>query len=46
MKNLFKLLWAYKLWWLLPMVLMLLAFGVMLYLTNATDDSPFIYTIF
>ncbi len=46
MKNLWNLLWAYKWWWMIPMGLMLLLFGLLLYLTNATDDSPFIYTVF
>lgn len=46
MNNLFKLLWTYKWWWLAPITLMAIVFALLLYLTNATDDSPFIYTVF
>lgn len=46
MKSLLELLWSYKWWWLIPMGLMLLVFVALLYLANATDDSPFIYTVF
>ena len=34
-----------KKWWLLPIVLVLLAFGVLLFL-GTTGAAPFIYTLF
>ncbi len=37
---------ANKRWWLLPMVLLLLAFGVLLILAQSSAIAPFIYTLF
>lgn len=41
--------WAFmfthKKWWLLPIVLMLLALGILLFL-GSTGAAPFIYTLF
>ncbi len=39
-------LWRRKLWWLMPMVLLLLVFGVLLLLAQTTGIAPFIYTLF
>ncbi|TMC60594.1 MAG: hypothetical protein E6J26_01430 [Chloroflexi bacterium] len=39
-------LWQNKLWWLIPMVLMLLLFGVLLVFASATGVGPFIYSLF
>jgi hypothetical protein len=33
-------------WWLFPMVVVLLLFGVLLLLASATPLGPFIYTLF
>ena len=33
-------------WWLLPMVVVLLLFGILLILASATPLGPFIYTLF
>jgi hypothetical protein len=42
--------WAYakvrKKWWLLPIVLMLLAVGALLVFAQGSALAPFIYTIF
>ena len=35
-----------KKWWLLPMVLVLLIFGVLIVLTSGSAVAPFIYTLF
>ncbi len=37
--------WERKLWWLIPMVLMLLAFGLLIMFTQGTALAPFIYTL-
>jgi hypothetical protein len=41
--------WGYlrvnKKWWLLPIVVMLLAFGILIFLSG-TSLAPFIYTLF
>lgn len=39
-------LWARKLWWLIPMVAVLLMFGLLLIFANASGIGPFIYTLF
>jgi len=39
-------LWQNKLWWLIPMVLVLLLFGVLLVFASATGVGPFIYSLF
>lgn len=39
-------LWARKLWWLIPMVTMLLLFGLLLIFASASGVGPFIYTLF
>jgi drug/metabolite transporter superfamily protein YnfA len=41
-----KFLWARRLWWLIPMVVMLLLFGFLLVFANASGIAPFIYTLF
>jgi hypothetical protein len=35
-----------KRWWLLPMVAVLMLFGVLLILASATPLGPFIYALF
>jgi competence protein ComGC len=46
----FSDLWGFlkerKKWWLLPMVLVLLLFGVLIVLTSGSAIAPFIYTLF
>ena len=39
-------LWQRKLWWLIPMVAVLLLFGLLLIFANASGVAPFIYTLF
>lgn len=39
-------LWARKLWWLIPMVVVLLVFAIVLVFTATNPLGPFIYTIF
>jgi competence protein ComGC len=35
-----------KKWWLLPMILVLLLFGVLIVLTSGSAIAPFVYTLF
>jgi len=37
---------ARKKYWLVPIVVILLAFGVLIVLTSGTAIAPFIYTLF
>jgi drug/metabolite transporter superfamily protein YnfA len=39
-------LWQRKLWWLIPMVTVLLLFGILLIFASASGVGPFIYTLF
>ncbi len=39
-------LWGRKLYWLVPMVLVLMVFGILLALASTTGVAPFIYTLF
>jgi hypothetical protein len=39
-------LWRRKLWWLIPMVSVLLVFGLLIVFAQATAVGPFIYTLF
>jgi uncharacterized membrane protein len=44
--ELLRLLWRQRLWWLIPMVTILLVFGLALIFATATGLGPFIYTLF
>jgi hypothetical protein len=44
--ELLSFLWSRKLWWLLPMVILLLVFGLLLIFATASGLAPFIYTLF
>ncbi len=44
--ELFRFLWARKLWWLMPFVVALLLVAVLLLVGEATGIAPFIYTLF
>lgn len=44
--ELLRYLWAQRLWWLVPMVIVLLAFGLLLMFATASGVAPFIYTLF
>ena len=39
-------LWRRKLWWLIPMVTVLILFGLLLIFAQASAVAPFIYTLF
>jgi hypothetical protein len=41
-----QFLWARKLWWLIPMVSVLLLFGLLLVFASSSGVAPFIYTLF
>jgi hypothetical protein len=44
--ELVNFLWQRKLWWLIPMVVVLLLFGLLLIFASASGVGPFIYTLF
>ena len=44
--ELFRFLWRQRLWWLIPMVMVLVLFGVLLIFAQSSPIAPFIYTLF
>jgi Family of unknown function (DUF5989) len=46
MRELLGFLWAAKLWWMIPMVVILLALAGLLLLAQSSAVAPFIYTLF
>ena len=46
MGELMTFLWERKLWWLIPMVSVLLLLGVLLIFAQSSAIAPFIYTLF
>jgi hypothetical protein len=45
-KQLFQLLWEKKAWWLVPMVLVFALLGALIFFTQGSALSPFIYALF
>ncbi|MBI5878843.1 MAG: hypothetical protein HZB53_14425 [Chloroflexi bacterium] len=44
--EVFVYLWRRKKWWLIPMVVVLMVFGLLLVFASASGVGPFIYTLF
>jgi hypothetical protein len=48
--GIFRDLWGFmkqnKKWWLLPLLLTLLVFGLLVFLSSSSGLTPFIYTLF
>jgi hypothetical protein len=44
--ELFAFLWAAKMWWLIPMIIALIAFAVLIVVGSASGGGPLIYTLF
>lgn len=44
--QLLKFLWSKKLWWMIPMVLVMVLFGLLLVFAQGSGLAPFIYTLF
>ena len=45
-QELFHFLWEQKLWWMIPMVTLLILFADLLIFAQSTAIGPFIYTLF
>ena len=43
--ELFSFLWAAKMWWLIPMIIALIAFALLIILGSASGGGPLIYTL-
>jgi hypothetical protein len=44
--ELFRFLWQRKLWWMIPIVVVLLVFSLLIFFTQSSAVAPFIYTLF
>ncbi len=44
--ELIAFLWQQRLWWMIPMVVVLVLFGTLMVLAQGSALSPFIYTLF
>jgi hypothetical protein len=44
--ELLQFFWERKLWWLMPMVVLLLGFGLLIAFSQSSAVAPFIYTLF
>lgn len=44
--ELLRFLWERKLWWMIPIVVVLLLFGLLIFFTQSSAVAPFIYTLF
>lgn len=46
MGELLAFLWARRLWWMIPLVCVVLLFGLVIVFTQGTAVAPFVYTLF
>ena len=44
--ELLRFLWQRKLWWMIPMIVVLVLFAVLLVFAQGSAVAPFIYTLF
>ena len=44
--ELLAFLWVRRIWWMFPLVIVLLFFGLIIVVGSATGVAPFIYTLF
>ena len=44
--ELLGFIWRMKLWWMFPLVSVLLVFGILIVVGSSTGVGPFIYTLF
>lgn len=42
----FATLWKYKIWWLIPLIVILIVLGLLLFLATTSDNKPFVYPLF
>ena len=45
-RSLGSLIWQLKMWWMVPVSIMLVLFVLLLVFADASGDSPFIYMLF
>jgi hypothetical protein len=45
LSDLFKFLWKAKMWFIIPFIVLLIAFGLLVFFAQATGVAPFIYSL-
>jgi len=45
-KELLSYLWKERLWWMIPMMIVLVLLGVLMIFAQSSPAAPFIYTLF
>ena len=45
-RRLMEYLWQERMWWLIPLVIILLTFSGLLFFSQSSVVAPFIYTLF
>jgi len=45
-KDFWQFLWARKLWWMVPMIVVFLLFGALVMMAQSSSVAPFIYVLF
>lgn len=45
-KELLAYLWKERLWWMIPMMVILILLGILMYMAQSSPVAPFIYTLF
>jgi len=45
-KELLQYLWKERLWWMIPMITVLILLGVLMFFAQSSPAAPFIYTLF
>ena len=45
-RELMGFLWATKMWWMMPIVFLLLVFALVIVIGSSTGVGPFVYTFF
>ena len=45
-RELLAFLWQRKLWWMIPMIVFLVLFGLLLIFAQSSAVAPFIYSLF
>lgn len=46
LKELVGFFWHRKLWWMIPLIVVLVIFGVLIVVGSTTGIGPFVYTLF
>jgi hypothetical protein len=46
LKELFAFMWVNKIWWMAPVVVVLLIFSGLMFLAQSSALAPFVYTLF